>query len=187
MSQEAKVSIHHEQPADSGAIRAVVEAAFSSSALGHHGEADLVERLCQACPETLSLVAKHEEHVVGHVLFSPAAVDGSDSLCGMGLGPVAVSRAFQRQGIGSLLITRGIEALKERGGSFICVLGWPDYYSRFGFRSARQFGIDSEFGGAADGTFQILWLRDRPARLEGGIVRYRPEFSSLEPGKPDHT
>ncbi len=176
---QTDVSIQPERPEDSAEIRAVVEAAFSSSSLGHHGEADLVERLCNSCPEVLSLVAKHEDRIVGHVLFSPVVIEGSDSFCAMGLGPVAVSPAFQRRGIGMQLITRGIEALKERGCAFVCVLGWPDYYSRFGFQSAQQFGIDSEFGGAADGTFQILWLRDHPKTLEEGIVRYRPEFSSV--------
>lgn len=182
---QTDVSIHPEHPEDSAEIGAVVEAAFSSSTLGHHGEADLVEHLRNSCPEVLSLVATHDDHVVGHVLFSPAMIDGSDSLCGMGLGPVAVLPAFQRRGIGVQLIRTGIEALRERRCSFICVLGWPDYYSRFGFERAQQFGIDSEFGGAADGTFQILWLSDRPKTLNG-VVRYRPEFSSLKPGQPDH-
>lgn len=176
-SRNAEVSIHPEQPNDSAEIRAVVEAAFSSSPLGHHGEANLVERLRLACPEVLSLVAKHDGHVVGHVLFSPVVIEG-DSLCGMGLGPMAVLPAFQRRGIGTLLIRRGIENLAERGCSFVCVFGWPDYYGRFGFQSAQQFGLDSEFGGAADDTFQILWLTDHPKSLQG-VVRYRPEFSAL--------
>ncbi len=178
-AKQAEVTIRPEQPDDSAETRVVVEAAFSSSPLGHHGEAHLVELLRHSCPEVLSLVGKCEDHVVGHVLFSPVVIEGGDSLCGMGLGPVAVSPAFQRRGIGTLLIKRGIETLSQRGCSFVCVLGWPDFYSRFGFQSAQQFGIDSEFGGAAEGTFQILWLKARPAKLEGGVVRYRPEFSSL--------
>ena len=180
---QADVSIHAELSDDYAEIRAVVEAAFSSSPLGHHGEAELIERLRQACPEVLSLVAKHQGHVVGHVLFSPVVIEG-DSLCGMGLAPVAVSPAFQRRGIGTLLITKGIEALKAQDCWFVCVLGWPNYYRRFGFEPARQFGLDSEFGGAADGTFQILWLRDHPKSLEGA-VRYRPEFLSLESRQPE--
>jgi putative acetyltransferase len=179
MNQKAHVYIDTEHPDDSAEIKVVVEAAFSSSPWGHYGEADLIERLRDACPGVLSLVAKHEDRVVGHVLFSPVVIEGGGSLCGMGLGPVAVSPAFQRRGIGTLLITRGIETLNERGCSFVCVLGEPDFYGRFGFRSAQQFGIDSEFGGAAEGTFQILWLRDRPATYQGGVMRYRPEFSSL--------
>lgn len=185
MNPYSEIRVDVERPGDSAQVRAVVEAAFSTSALGHHGEADLVERLRQACPEALSLVAKHQTHVVGHVLFSPVVIDDSDALSGMGLGPVAVSPPFQRRGIGALLIARGIEVLKERGCPFVCVLGWPNYYSRFGFKPARQFGIDSEFGGAADGTFQILWLQDRPQTLPG-VARYRPEFTSLEPGSPEH-
>lgn len=179
MNQEAQITIHAEVAEDSAQIRSVVEAAFSSSPWGHHGEADLVERLRRWCPEVLSLVAKHQGQVVGHVLFSPVVIEGGGSLCGMGLAPVAVLPAFQRQGIGTMLITKGLETLNERNCSFVCVLGDPAFYGRFGFRWAQQFGIDSEFGGAADGTFQILWLK-QPTTPQGGLLRYRPEFSSLD-------
>jgi putative acetyltransferase len=179
VNQAAQVCIHAEHAEDSPQIRAVVEAAFTSPPLGHHGEADLIERLRRVCPETLSLVAKHEDHIVGHVLFSPVVIEEGNSLCGMGLGPVAVSPAFQRRGVGTRLITEGIEILRKRGCLFVCVLGHPLYYPRFGFESAQQLGIDSEFGGASDGTFQILWLRKNPGTPKGAVVRYRPEFSSV--------
>ena len=184
MNQQLQFSIHPERPDDAAETRAVVEAAFSSSSFGHQGEADLVDRLRESCRDCLSLVARHGDHIVGHVLFSPVVVEGGESLCGMGLAPMAVTPSFQRRGIGTLLITRGIEILKERSCLFVCVLGWPDYYSRFGFQPAQRFGLDSEFGGAADSMFQILWLAEQPATLTGGLVRYRPEFSSLASG--DH-
>jgi putative acetyltransferase len=179
MNQQVQISIHPECAGDADQIRAVTKAAFSSSPFGHQGEADLIERLRHACPEILSLVAKLGDQVVGHVLFSPVTIQMNNPLSGMGLGPVLVLPGFQRQGIGALLIRRGIEILSERGCLFVCVFGHPTYYPRFGFRSAQQLGIDSEFGGASDGTFQILWLRNHAATLKGAVVRYRPEFSSL--------
>ncbi|HVX13461.1 MAG TPA: N-acetyltransferase [Pirellulales bacterium] len=178
-----EVSVRDELPGDAAEIGEVVAAAFSSSPFGHHGEAQMVERLRRACPEALSLVANLADRLVGHVLFSPVVIHAAESLHGMGLAPMSVSPAFQRRGVGTLLIRRGIEILSERACSFVCVLGYPTYYGRFGFESAARFGLDSEFGGASDGTFQILWLRDDVTKEQaGGILRYRPEFSSL-----DHT
>jgi putative acetyltransferase len=181
MVQQTEVAVRQELPHDAVEIRAVTVAAFSASPFGYHGEAGLIERLRSACSNVLSLVAEHEQHVVGHALFSPVVIQASTSSgSGMGLGPVAVLPECQGRGIGSLLITKGLEVLRERDTTFVCVFGHPGFYPRFGFQSAALFGIDSEFGGASDGTFQILWLKDRPAPYHQALVRYRREFSSLE-------
>jgi predicted N-acetyltransferase YhbS/mannose-6-phosphate isomerase-like protein (cupin superfamily) len=172
--------IRRESPSDSDQIRIVTLAAFSGSPLGHHGEADLVEALLRACSEVLSLVAELENRVVGHVLFSPITIENGDALGdGMGLGPVAVLPELQGRGIGSALIKSGLKILGERDTSFVCVLGDPAFYARLGFQPAEPFGLDSEFGGASDGTFQVIWLGDQPATHNGAMVRYRPEFTSL--------
>lgn len=174
--------IRPERAGDVGQIRAVTEAAFSSSAFGHHGEADLIERLRSACLEIISLVGEQGGQVVAHVLLSPAIIEWDESGSeGIGLGPVAVLPEFQRRGIGSLLIKHGLEMARDRGASFVCVLGDPAFYGKLGFQPAARFGVFSEFGGADNGAFQIIWLNETNSRPSRGLAKYRPEFSMFEP------
>jgi predicted N-acetyltransferase YhbS len=172
--------VRAERPGDVAAIRAVTQAAFSASAFGHDGEAELIDRLRSACPEIVSLVAEREDRLIGHVLFSPVGIQNDESYRkGMGLGPMAVLPEFQGCGIGSALINTGLAMLRDGGVSFVCVLGDPVFYSRFGFQAAESFGIYSEFGGDRDGSFQIQWLNGKPETRERALARYRPEFSEL--------
>jgi putative acetyltransferase len=57
------------------------------------------------------------------------------------------------------------------------VLGEPEYYGRFGFRAAADFGLSDEYGGGA--AFQALKLTPGALPLRAGLVRYAPEFASL--------
>ena len=49
------------------------------------------------------------------------------------LAPLAVVPACQKQGVGGLLIAKGLELLRERGSRLVFVLGHNTYYPRFGF------------------------------------------------------
>jgi predicted N-acetyltransferase YhbS len=189
--------VRPEYPADVARIRAIAETAFAASAFGHHGEADLIERLRAGCSEILSLVAECEGEVVGHVLFSPVAIHcddgrGGGATCtGMGLGPLAVLPEYQRRGIGSRLVEEGLARLRQRDCPFVCVLGDPTFYGRLGFQPAAPLGILCEFGGADDGAFQIRRLGRSPTdsmsrRLArwgcapaSGLAKYRREFCDL--------
>ena len=100
-------------------------------ALGGHG------------PEpVLSLVAVRQGRIVGHVLFTPAAVETTGKpVTSSILAPLAVHPAFQRQGIGGGLVASGFEALRDSDVELVFVLGDPAYYSRFGFEPARHLGL----------------------------------------------
>ncbi len=93
------------------------------------------------------------------------------------LGPVAVSPARQRQGIGSQLITTGLEFCRVVGFDLCIVLGHADYYPRFGFRPAAPLGIRWEHG--AEAHFMVLELRPGALDGVGGVARYRPEFDGV--------
>ena len=52
-----------------------------------------------------------------------------------GLGPISVWPEQQGQGIGSQLMNAALEQLKQLGAKGCVLLGDPEYYYRFGFKS----------------------------------------------------
>ena len=89
---------------------------------------------------------------------------------------MAVLPEFQRRGIGAQLIAFANAELKKRLFPFIVVVGHPEYYPRFGFRSASGFGIRSEWE-LPDDVFMILVLDESVMKGVLGLAKYRPEFS----------
>jgi putative acetyltransferase len=144
-------------------------------AFGQEQEGAIVDALRASGASLLSLVARLDDRIVGHILYSPVDLGG---LGGAALGPMAVLPEQQRQGIGSRLVEAGNQRLAEAGFPFIVVVGHPDFYPRFGFQPARTFGLACEWDVPAD-VFMVKVLDG--ARMGGatGLVRYRPEFSSV--------
>lgn len=106
-----KLEIRRETAADDAGVRAVLIDAF-----GRPNEADLVGALRRGAaflPE-LSLVAEAGGAVVGHILFTRLFVRGPERRAGLALAPMAVSKSFQRLGIGGELIRAGLGASRER-------------------------------------------------------------------------
>ena len=167
------VLIRIEKTEDILQVRKVNEQAF-----GALEEANIVDALRQDCPGSLSLVAEDENRVVGHILFSPVVVDSSGrKIEGMGLAPMAVLPGKQRLGIGSRLVKRGLEILREQDCPFVIVLGHPEYYPRFGFEPASKRGLSCQWDGVPDEAFMIIVMDH--ASLEGvsSVARYREEFN----------
>jgi putative acetyltransferase len=165
------LAIRDEAPGDVAAVRAVNVAAFDRD-----GEALLVDRLRAADALVLSLVAALDDRVVGHVAFSPVAIDGVAGA--LGLAPVAVAPVYQRCAIGSRLVEEGLARLRERGVGAVVVLGHPGYYPRFGFVPASRFGL--RYGEpVSDEAFMAAELRAGALTNGSGIVRYHAEFDRL--------
>ena len=166
------VNIHPERVEDASRVRQVNELAF-----GQPAEADLIEKLQRACTDSLSLVAEEDE-VVGHILFTPVAVEGAGQrVLGMGLAPMSVLPDRQRQGIGSQLVRRGLDILRGRGCPFVVVVGHPDYYPRFGFEPASMHGLACQWEGVPDAAFMVLVLDEHAMAGVSGVATYREEFS----------
>ena len=164
------VEIREECPSDQAAIHRLNTVAF-----GDDAEANVVDELRASCDVYLSFVAIDRGAVVGHILFTPVALSGS-SIEGMGLAPMAVDPSRQQRGIGSLLVRHGLAHLRTSGCPFVIVLGHADYYPRFGFERASQYGVSSQWEGIPDEAFMIVVFDRKAIPGVGGIARYRSEF-----------
>ncbi|AEJ20954.1 GNAT family N-acetyltransferase [Gracilinema caldarium] len=86
-------------------------------------------------PPIIALAAEIDGSIVGHIAFSPVRIDTFEQCQAYILAPLAVKPDFQKQGIGSALITYGMEQLSDRGVHIVFVYGDPNYYGRFGFKT----------------------------------------------------
>jgi putative acetyltransferase len=163
-----QIEITNETAADVAAIRAVTISAFLHATHTSHTEQFIVDALRVAGQLTLSLVAKVDGTVVGHIAISPVSV--SDGATGWyGLGPLSVVPEYQRRGIGSRLVGEALRLLRERGAAGCVLLGEPRYYHRFGFRidpNLKLPGVPSEY-------FQAISFEDLRPR---GVVSYHAAF-----------
>ncbi len=165
------MTIRPERPGDRLQIRHINQQAFDDDA-----EANLIDALRDSGLPLISLVAEERSQLIGHILFSPVRLIGPKPAPAIaGLAPMAVLPDWQGRGVGSSLVTAGLDDCAKAGYVAVVVLGHPDYYPRFGFVSARHFHIQSEYD-VADDVFMLKELQD--AALEGisGTVQYHPAF-----------
>jgi putative acetyltransferase len=140
---------------------------------------DALRDSLRGAQDYLSLVATIDERVVGHILFTPVTIEPPVDRRIAGLAPMAVRPEHQRSGIGGQLIRAGLEECRRNGYVAVVVLGHPEYYPRFGFVPAHTFGLTCEFPSPPE-AFMAIELESEALNGVRGVVRYRPEFSSME-------
>jgi putative acetyltransferase len=165
--------IRPEEEGDRTAVHALNTRAFESAA-----EARLVDALREGARPVISLVAQHEEGIIGHILFSPVSLGGHAGLRIAGLAPMAVAPEHQRRGVGSALVRAGLEQCGQLGFGAVVVLGHPGYYPRFGFVPSARYGIRSEYD-APEEAFMAMELDPGYLRGRTGTIRYHAAFADL--------
>jgi putative acetyltransferase len=139
------VIIRNERESDYRAVEGVVREAFWNVYVPGCDEHFVLHNLRKGTdfiPE-LDFVAEKEGQIVGQIVYSRGVIrdkEGEERKV-ISFGPVSVLPAFQKQRIGSLLITHTISLARDMGFLAICIYGDPRYYSRFGFRCGEKYDV----------------------------------------------
>ena len=170
-----QIKVRAEAPDDFRAIDVVNLSAFEGEA-----EAQLIGELrgSKVFIPDLSLVAELNGRVVGHVVLSKVQLksDGGSSEI-LALGPMSVVPSQSHRGIGSELIEAAVARAKPLCFAAIVVAGHPDYYQRFGFKPAREWGITCNLPIPEDALTAMELVKG--ALAGGGRVEYPELFKAL--------
>jgi predicted N-acetyltransferase YhbS len=173
------VNVCKETPEDYTRVIELTEKAFESLEISDHNEGKLVEKLRKSSNfiEELSLVAKLDGKVVGHILFTPIVINkGEQQFKSLILAPVSVLPEYQKMGIGGQLIRAGHQKAVELGFQSAILVGHPEYYPRFGYKPASTWGIKSPIPLPSDDVFMAVELNEGALSSVSGMVVFPPEF-----------
>jgi predicted N-acetyltransferase YhbS len=149
------IVIRLEEPQDYRAVEEVTKAAFSyperiaRSQIGCPLEHYMVHLLRKTDGiKELNFVAERNGAIVGHIIYSHAYILQPDNskISVLNFGPLSVHPEHQRTGVGSALMRHSISQAKALGYGAILFFGRPEYYPRFGFVDAKEFGITTREG-----------------------------------------
>jgi putative acetyltransferase len=160
------LTIRAEAPEDRLAIAEITTAAF-----GTEREARMVDAIRDSdghVPD-LSLVAEFDGRIVGHVMLSYVGLNNQEQRL-LELGPISVAPPHQRVGIGSALVREALRRADGCGEPLVLVLGHADYYPRFGFRPARELGIEPPDPKIADEVFLAIPLQACDPAIRGRVA-----------------
>jgi predicted N-acetyltransferase YhbS len=163
------MEIRESEDRDRHSIRALHREAFGES------EGDLVSELAISLLEDrtarpiLSLVAEDSGEIIGNIIFSTAHIDGAEDISAYILAPLAVKKNHQRSGIGTQLITHGLEMLRERGATVVLVYGDPHYYKRTGFVAGHGLEPPHALKYPVDAWMAQYLKESTPAEIRGKV------------------
>jgi putative acetyltransferase len=119
----------------------------------------------------LDFVAELDNRLVGNIVYTHGGIvnergETHQVIC---FGPVSVSPAFQKQGIGKALIRYSCDKAREMGFGAVLIYGDLRYYGRLGFRCAEKWDIKTSFDKFAVG---LMALELVPGALAGKAGRF---------------
>lgn len=172
------INIRKEQLKDREEIYNIIKESFKSAEHSDGSEQDLVNRLSNSDSyiQELSLVATCDKTIVGHIMFTKISIENKDLKAeSLALAPLSVLPKYQRQGVGSKLISEGLSIAKNLGYKSVVVLGSEKYYPKFGFKEAEEFGINPPFD-VPSKNFMVIDLEPASLKYVNGVVKYAKEF-----------
>ncbi|MBR5954173.1 MAG: GNAT family N-acetyltransferase [Methanobrevibacter sp.] len=134
----------------------------------------------------LAYVIESDSGIIGHINYSRGFIDyGLKRIDAVVLGPIAIHRDYQNQGLGSRLIEYTLDKASD-DFPFVIVIGDENYYHRFGFESASKYNLHLD---GTDSTeecpfFMIKVFDEKGLENKKGIF-FNPEVFDVNPKDVD--
>jgi len=176
-----KFTIRAEKDEDTQEVSHIVRKAFEGGPRGYSGEAELITKIrsSKAFIPSLSLVAFHDDGVIGHILLSRVEIETSErTVPTLILAPVAVLPQYQGKGVGGQLIEAAHARALALGENHVFLLGYAAYYPRFGYQPSRNFGIVFPEGLDTDNCMGIELVQGSLSDVSG-TLKYSPPFYEI--------
>ena len=128
----------------------------------------------------LDFVAETDGKIIGNVMYSHAKItapDGAETDV-LTFGPLSVLPDYQNKGIGRALMEHFIAEVKRLGYNAVVFHGHADYYPRFGFKRAYEFGLAYDYDACMG-----MELIPGALNIPGGILHENPVFFDLPEDK----
>ena len=128
----------------------------------------------------LDFVAEIDGKLVGNVVYSRAKIitpDGIETEV-LTFGPLSVLPEYQNKGIGQALMEHSIAEAKRLGHCAIVFHGHADYYPRFGFKRAFEYGLAHDYD-----SCMAMELIPNALNIPGGKLHENPIFFNLPEDK----
>ena len=118
----------------------------------------------------LSLVAEINGITTGYILLSPVYIQTlQSSIKSLLLEPVCVLPQFQGRGIGKAIVTSALVKARCLGFESVFVTGSLKFYSRFGFKEAKNYGITPSVQ-ILYNAFLALELKEEKLNQQGVLI-----------------
>ena len=178
------IHIRLETPADYRAVEELTREAFwintdSNPFIDEHLLVHNLRKDPCFIPE-LDFVAEIDDTLVGNVMYSYAKIIAPDGIETevLTFGPISVLPEYQRKGVGRALIEYSIAEAKHLGYSAIVFHGHADYYPRFGFKRAFEYGLAHNYD-----SCMAMELISGTLNISGGKLQENPVFFDLPEDK----
>ena len=107
------------------------------SAFGNNAESDLVRQLILEEDLFFNLIFESSDIIVGNIVVSKITMEPDKGLLCGGVAPLSVLPENQSSGIGSQLMESAIQKSKEIKIDALFLLGDPNYYKRFNYKTSN--------------------------------------------------
>lgn len=154
---------------------------FMNPTCDEHYLAHILRKSDAFIPE-LDFVAEVGGKLAGNIMYSKAKIvdcEGKEHEVAT-FGPLSILPEFQSAGVGAALVRHTVFCALEMGYRAIVVCGHPDYYPRFGFQPAKEFGITASDGGDFGALMALELFPNALAGISGKF--YEASLFDIEKG-----